>query len=334
MTNRFSKLLQEFLTDYIIGECNYSMNTKASYSTTFYLFTQFLNEVHHIKPNDIKIELINKDLIIEFLNYLETERDASVQTRNQRLACIKSFYKYVQSNEVDLFDNCSQILSIKNKKVPDKIIPYFSEKEIKIMIDYLNNKKDLKKLTMICVLYETGARVSEFINIKTTDLNLSENASITLYGKGNKVRIVPISQELVSVINKYLKEIYINYGDDYLFYSNYKKKYERSSINKIIKKLTNKLALEYPNYFNDDYYPHLFRHTKASHLYNNGTPLLYIKDFLGHSTITSTEIYATPDNTKQREILLNNSQEIKTKNKYSEPKKESLDNWLKNNMKQ
>ncbi len=99
MNNRFSKLLQSFLTNYIIGECNYSNNTKVSYSTTFYLLTQYLNNVHRIKPNNIEIESIDKNMIIEFLNWLETERDTSVSTRNQRLASIKSFYRYIQMNE-------------------------------------------------------------------------------------------------------------------------------------------------------------------------------------------------------------------------------------------
>ena len=333
MINRFSKLVQSFLTTYIIGECNYSMNTKASYSTTFHLLLEFMNKEKNIKPNKIEIEIITKEVIVQFLDWLETNRNVSIQTRNQRLACIKSFYKYVQSNEPDLFDTCSLILSIKNKKVPNKIISYFSEDEIRIMINYLNNSKDLKKLTMICVLYETGARVSEFINIKLNDLNLSDNASITLYGKGNKTRVVPISEELVKLINKYLKEIYINYVDDYLFYSNYKKQYERTSINKIIHNFIIILKDKYPTNFNGSYSPHSFRHTKATHLYNNGTPLLYIKDFLGHSTISSTEIYATLDSKKQREEILKNSKSIKTKNKYSNKKKDNLDNWLKNNMK-
>ena len=207
MNNRFSKLVQTFLTSYIIGECNYSNNTKASYSTTFYLFIQYLNNQYNIKSNNIEIESINKDTILNFLNWLENERHASISTRNQRLAALKSFYKFVQTNEPDLFNTCSLILSIKNKKDPKKIISYFSEDEIKIIINYLNSQKNLKYLTIICVLYDTGARVSELINIKINDLNLSENASIKLHGKGNKVRIVPISKELVSLINKYLKEV-------------------------------------------------------------------------------------------------------------------------------
>ena len=333
MINRFSKSVQSFLTTYIIGECNYSMNTKASYSTTFHLLLEFMNKEKNIRPNKIEIETITKEVIVQFLDWLETNRFVSIQTRNQRLACIKSFYKYVQSNEPDLFDTCSLILSIKNKKVPNKIISYFSEDEIRIMINYLNNSKDLKKLTMICVLYETGARVSEFINIKLNDLNLSDNASITLYGKGNKVRVVPISDELVKLINKYLKEVYTNYGDDYLFYSMQKRKYYRNSINKIITTFVNDLKIKYSNYFKDNYFPHSFRHTKATHLYNNGTPLLYVKEFLGHSTISSTEIYATPDSRKQRKEILRNSETINTKNKYNNHKKDDLDNWLKNNMK-
>ena len=186
---------------------------------------------------------------------------------------------------------------------------------------------------MICVLYETGARVTEFINIKLSDLNLSDDASITLHGKGNKTRIIPISQELVKLINKYLKEVYISYGDDYLFYSNYKKNYSRYSINKIVTNLVDILKSKYQNYFKENYHPHSFRHAKATHLYNNETPILYIKDFLGHKSITSTEIYATPDTKKQREEILKNSETINTRNKYSTSQKESLDNWLKSNMK-
>ena len=103
--------------------------------------------------------------------------------------------------------------------------------------------------------------------------------------------------------------------------------------NHIIKQLIIKLRLINQNYFKGNYHPHSFRHAKGSHLYNNGTPLLYIKEFLGHSTITSTEIYATPDAKKQRDEILKNSEIIKTKNKYSPNKIDDLNNWLKNNMK-
>lgn len=331
--NNFSKLIQSFLTDYIISECNCSLNTKTSYSTTFYLLIEFLFKKYKIKSSEISFSNLNKEIIIEFLDYLENERMNSILSRNQRLASLKSFFKYVQYNEPSLFDLCTQIISIKNKKVPNKMISYFSEEEIKKIINYLNKENNLKYLTLLCVLYETGARVSELINIKTNDINLSDNASITLYGKGRKVRIVPISNELLKLLNKYLKNQYFDYGEGLLFYSKNHMQYSRFGINFIIKSLVDKLKLKYPNYFKGNYHPHSFRHSKATHLYNNGTPLLYIKDFLGHSTITTTEIYATPDSKKQRNLILANAQEIKVKTNYTNNKKETLDNWLKNNMK-
>ncbi len=281
MTNRFSKLIQEFLTDYIINECNYSSNTKTSYSTTFYLLLQFLNTEKNIKPDKVEIEFITKEIILQFLDWLETKRNVSISTRNQRLAGLKSFYKYVQINEPDLFNTCFQILTIKLKKVPKKIISHFTEDEIKIMIDYLNGTRNLKLLTMICVLYETGARVSEFINIKLNDLDLRDNANIILFGKGNKKRIVPISQYLVKLINKYLKEIYINYGNDYLFYSNQKKSYHRKSINYLINSIVKELHSKYPNYFKGHYFPHSFSYTNLFKIptFNNNS-LFYRKYLL------------------------------------------------------
>ncbi len=123
--------------------------------------------------------------------------------------------------------------------------------------------------------------------------------------------------------------MYFDYGDGFLFYSKNHIKYSRFGINFIIKTLVDKLKILYPRYFKGNYHPHSFRHSKATHLYNNGTPLLYIKDFLGHSTITTTEIYAAPDSKKQRELILKNASEIKIKTNYSNGKKESLDIWLK-----
>ena len=127
--------------------------------------------------------------------------------------------------------------------------------------------------------------------------------------------------------------MYFDYGDGFLFYSKNHTQYSRFGINFIVKTLVDKLKILYPSYFKGNYHPHSFRHSKATHLYNNGTPLLYIKDFLGHSTITTTEIYATPNSTKQRELILENASEIKIKTTYSDSKKETLDNWLKSNMK-
>ncbi len=333
MTNNFGYLLQSYLTDYIIGERNYSINTQQSYATVFFLLITFLKERYDINSNDIKMDFITRDIIIEYLDWLEKERDASIPTQSQRLAGIKSFYEYVQIKEPSLFYTCSSILSIKNKQGPTKIITYFLEDEIKIIINYLNKRNDLKRLTLLCVLYETGARVTELVNIRLDDLSLYNKATIKLHGKGKKTRVVPISQELVTLINLYLKEQYTNYGGGYLFYSNQRRPYSRKTINYTINTLVAKLRKIYPNKFKSNYSPHSFRHSKGTHLYNNGTPLMYIRDFLGHESVTTTEIYAKPYADKAREYIINNAEKIEIKKQYSDKQKEELEQWLKNVMK-
>ena len=122
---------------------------------------------------------------------------------------------------------------------------------------------------MLWVLYETGTRVSEFINIRLDDLHLNEQgAYIQVYGKGRKVRQIPISKELVNLIKIYLENYYINCGNNYLFNSSHKEKYTRFGINYLLKKLIIDLRKAYPGYFNLNFHPHVLRHTKASHLYN------------------------------------------------------------------
>lgn len=92
VNNKFSELVQSFLTSYLRNECNFSTNTIASYSQTIYLFVIFMAEEKSIKANKIEIELITRETIIQFLNWLETKRNNSISTRNQRLSCIKSFF--------------------------------------------------------------------------------------------------------------------------------------------------------------------------------------------------------------------------------------------------
>lgn len=334
-SNRFSKYVKLFLKDYLIDECNYSKETAKSYAEVLYIFIDFINEVYNIKPYKIEIEKIDKKIILEFLNYLEINRKNTERTRNHRLAVLKSFFKYVGSNEPDLLYNTTKILTIKNKKTPDTIISYFSENEIKIIVDYLYKNKDLKTYTMICVLYETAVRVTELINIKVSNIIFEEkNNEIIVFGKGSKVRNIPIDDKLVDLIKYYLQNDYCDFdGNGYLFYSNQKKKYSRFTINYLINEMINKLRLRYPELFQKKYSPHSFRHSKATHLHNNGTPLNYIREFLGHLYLQSTQIYSQVDPNRLRKKIEENAQNIKTNKKYSNSKKEDLDQWLKNYIK-
>lgn len=152
-------------------------------------------------------------------------------------------------------------------------------------------------------------------------------------GKGNKTRVVPISKELVTIIKRYLNKNYTDFGDGYLFYTKFKKPYTRFGIYDLINRIVLNLKVKYPDKFKGKYHPHSFRHAKATHLYNNGVPLLSIKEFLGHSSVTTTEIYATPDNIKIREQIISGNKELGIDSKYNENEKNDLKEWLNNYVK-
>lgn len=182
----------------------------------------------------------------------------------------------------------------------------FSDDEIIILFrtidEYKNqciNKKYYKLYysysILFRLLYACGLRVSEVAKMTTDNINFSENTINIIDSKRHISRLVVFSNSMKICLENYIKLFNIENG---LLFKNSRnkmircasiRKYYRNSINKIITTLVNDLKIKYPTYFKDNYFPHSFRHTKATHLYNNGTPLLYVKEFLGHNTISSTE---------------------------------------------
>ena len=151
-------------------------------------------------------------------------------------------------------------------------------------------------------------------------------------GKGNKTRIIPINDELKNIIEVYLDKSYVDYGSGYLLYTKFKKTFTRFGIYDFVNRLIIKLQQKYLKLFIGNYHPHLFRHPKATRLYNNGVMLLTIKDFLGHSSITTTEIYAAPDSKHIREQIEKGNVELNITNNYSDDQKSDLLEWLRNNL--
>ena len=326
--NTFPLRVQEFLGEYLPLGRNYSVNTIASYSTAFILLYEFMEEKHGIRPEKICFEDIDVEVINEYLLWLDEERGASVPTRNQRLAAIKSFYKYTITKEPSLSHTCTAIMSIENKKGSARIISYFTEEEIKILIDFVHENMAEKYLVIIAALYETAARVSELINIRISDIYLDNKPRIIIRnGKGKKSRSIPISKELADILNKYLSTL--DADADYLFMTKFNHPYSRHGIYDFVNRLVDNVREIHPDCFKGNYHPHSFRHSKATHLYNSGTPLLSIKSFLGHSSVTATEIYATPDSDIIRKQIEKGSKKIEVEPKISDKQQADILKWLK-----
>ena len=280
MNKDFPYYLTKFLKEYIILERNLSDNTKRSYRNTFQILIDFLVNEKNYKITDITFAKVTKENITDFLNYLEEERHNSIRTRNQRLACIKSFYQFCLIDEVENISNIRKILAIKAKKFSKKIIDYLTEDELKELLESVDVStiKGRRNFILLVLLYDTAARASEIIKLKVEDIHLEEKYVI-LDGKGKKERIVPIMEKTVNILKGYLKENNIKYG--YLLGSEHT--YEM--IKYIFKKIKN-------IYDCKNITPHTMRHTRAIHLLSAGVSIIYLRDLLGHESIATTEQYA------------------------------------------
>lgn len=309
--NDFSMYLTNFLSRYLPGQRNVSVNTIASYRDAFKLLLSFCDEIKEMKPEKITLLKLTKDLVIEFLTWLETERRCSISTRNQRLAALHAFFRYIQKESPENLYEIQKILAIPNKRKAKPIVPYLTANELKILLEQpvLKRKSGRRDLVLLAVLYDTAARVQELVDLKIRDVRLTSPAVITLHGKGDKTRIIPIMGKTRHLLQQYFDENKRTTGiaemELPLFYNQQQKPLSRWGISYIINKYV-EAAKQDPS-FNIDFpvTPHVFRHSKAMHLLQADVNLIYIRDFLGHVDVVTTEVYARADSEMKRKALEN-----------------------------
>ena len=336
MNTSLSATITSFFTVHLSKVMGYSDNTIKSYRDTFVLLFNYADEKHLCPKGRISIDIFKKENIIAFLDWLEDSRNVSISTRNQRLAALKSFSKYASTNEIEYLDIFQQILNIKPKKGISKTVSYLSVDAVALLLKQpeSNTRNGLRDLALLSLLYESGCRVQELIDVKQGDLSLNVPATISVIGKGNKVRIIPLSSNMISIIRKYICENEISSPDQYLFTNRQNAPLTRSGIKYILGKYVTKAKSVDPTLFgNENVHPHVLRHSKAMHLLESGVNLIYIRDFLGHSSVTTTEIYAKSNPEIKRKFLEEAALNIDSGiDKYSEKEKQTLLDWLKNNI--
>lgn len=332
MKNDLNYYITKFFLEYLPSIKGVSKNTTLSYRDTFVLLLEYLKSKKKININKLSFDNIDESLIEEFLNYLEIERKNSISTRNQRLAAIHSFYRYLQRRELSCFDLCSRILSIPNKKAPTKTLSYFSTDEITILINSPNtrNKDGFRDYVLLLFMYETAARAQEIADLRTKQLFLQRDSSFAiLIGKGNKERKVPLGDELSKVLTKYIKTFYLE-ADNFVFQNKWNEQLTTKGIEYILKKYIQKSQKNNPDKFKENYSNHSMRHSRAMHLLEAGVNLIYIRDILGHTSVVTTEIYAKTNPKIKEKQILEHSKTLNTKERYSESKKKELLDFLKN----
>ena len=312
MTMKNKKTFQYYLSKYLTEEMstnrNCSANTIASYADTYKLFLSFMKDVRKTDPNKVSLNDLTRENVNCFLNWMENERKTSITSRHVRLSAMHSFVKYLQVVDPEHIFEYQKILSIKKKKACSKEVQWLTIEQLKTLLSCIDTDTGdgLRDKTMISLLYDAALRVEELMSLKVEDIHFPSCNTVTVLGKGNKKRTIPLMGNTVELLKKYVKVFDINrkrnHGFETLFFNRSGNKLTRTGVSYIISKYVKKANGCGAN-ITIDVHPHAFRHTKAVHLLEAGVELIYIRDFLGHSSVKTTEIYARVCNKNKVEAL-------------------------------
>lgn len=295
--DRFYELLQDYFNEYLPVARGLSESTITSYKATFRLLMEYMYNIRATTSDAITFSELTTDCISGFLNWLETDRKCSVSTRNQRLSAITAFAIYAQRRDFEeacAFRNNISLIpkkkGIKNKR------SYFTIDELKILFELPNKNSNIGKrdYALLSFMYASGMRAQEVCEMKVGDIKFhSDRASIKVFGKGKKIRRIGIPAQASKNLEKYIAYRKISSKlEKHVFSSQTHEKMTVSCIEEIYKKYINQAKSEHPNLFRETYSPHSMRHTTATHMLEAGVPLIVVKNFLGHVSLQTTQIYA------------------------------------------
>ncbi len=331
MATDFAVFLHRFLTAHLAGLRGCSPNTVASYRDTFKLLIVFFRDGKSIPPEKLTLDYIDDAAITEFLNWLETSRHNSISTRNQRLAAISSFYRWMQSQDPTRMACCQDILAIPAKRQAQPAVNHLTVEQTRRLLAQpdRSTRRGRRDATLLATLYDTAARVQELADLTVRGIRLEPPPLAAVTGKGGKTRHVPLGENTAALLNAYLAEHRLNrpgHDDDAVFVNQHGSKLSRGGIAWIIRKYQSKTGD--PTLASADLSPHVLRHSKAMHLYEAGVPLPYIRDILGHVDLSTTEIYARASTEAKRRALEAAYADIVTSDLPEWNQDPGLLNWL------
>lgn len=303
----FAQCLSSYLTMYLPGQAGLSENTIMAYRDTFKLILLFAEKQRSLKPEKLTLAIFNADFITDFLDWLEKERHSSIATRNQRLAALRAFAKYARTRYPEYLLEAQKIIDLKTKKKPKPILPYLAPNVVKDILAQVDTAERYgrRDMVLLSLMYDAGARVQEICDLSVRDVRLKKPYTVILTGKGSKTRAVPIMAGTADILLKYLAENRLNTPEkaDYPLFCNHQhSKLSRAGVAYILKKYCDS-ARELNSQVPAKISPHIFRHSKAMHMLQAGVNLIYIRDFLGHAHVETTEIYAKADTEMRRRAI-------------------------------
>jgi len=305
------KLIHDFLVIYLPSQRNSSHNTIRAYRSSLEMLLDFVKSQNKIPLYKVSFRMINEKSVSAFLDYLESERDCGISTRNHRLQCIRAFLKYAAMIEPTAVAHKSELFKIPVKKGAErKTVEYMSEAAVKALLSEpdAGTRIGLRNRCFMILAYDTAARVQELADLRLRDIRLGRTPTIVITGKGSKTRTVPIMNPTVLHLNSYLSAYHNGeslLSERPLFYSVRGGIPQPLSCDGIRKWMRGygETAREKCREIPEIVHPHLLRHSRAMHLYQNGMDLTLVSQWLGHAHLETTLIYAHADTEQKRAAI-------------------------------
>lgn len=324
----FASLVQQFFTEYLVTQRALSPRTIASYRDALMLFLDFAHKRLGKMPTALNLADIEPDLILAFLDHLELERHNSVRSRNLRLTALRAFLKFAARRDVSSFYVIERALGVPMKRFERPMLGFMSREEMLAVIgqpgDTWTSQRDHLLMAM---LYNTGARVSEIIGVRVSDVVMGKSACVHLRGKGRKQRSTPLWKTTVQEIRAWLRRNPTLGADAALLPNRNGHTMTRGNVTQRIDIAVSRAAKVHSSLSNRSISPHTIRHTTAMHLLQSGVAFSVIALWLGHESTTTTHRYVEAD-LAMKEKALARLQEPDTKMRRYHPPDDVLMQFL------
>ena len=305
MNHPLANFMKRFFSHYLPVQRGLSINTVQSYRDAVKLLLCYAADTLRKSVDELVVEDIAEPLVLGFLDHLEQTRACSPRSRNARLAAIRTLFDFIARQEPVLMLQCQQIRAIPLKRTEHKSIDYLEEKEMQAVLDAvdINSRTGIRDRALLLLLYNTGARVSEIIDLELDQLRLDHSAQIKLLGKGRKGRSCPLWPETVTALEAYLKQRNpkeLRTKREFLNANG-------SAITRFgIRHITRKYGIQAQAQHSSAcklVNPHTIRHTTAMHLLRSGNDINMVSYWLGHADINTTHIYVEIDMEIKRKMI-------------------------------
>jgi len=305
-TPDLATLVTRFFVPHLAAERNVSPHTACAYRDALKLLLRFATAYHHRPVVGLAVADLTPDVILAFLDHLEAVRHNGVRTRNARLAAIHAFFRFILDREPALATHCHRVLALPRKKTLRPRLGALSAEELAHLLAQIDRATLVgeRDYVLLALLYDTGARIQELLNITPRDFRFAMPAYVRLVGKGRRERLCPLLPQTARLVTRFLQAHGRSQDDGQpLLQNRGGNRLTRHGARYLFRKYLVRAGASMPSLTRSGISPHTLRHTKGLHLLEAGVPLVTIKDFLGHADVRSTEMYVEATLEMKRKAL-------------------------------